>query len=130
MTPMMSDSFMIRSSSPSSFTSGARPLAEQDAITGLHFEGDDVALFVTGAGAGGNDFALDWFFLGGIGNDDASGGFFLRVEATYHYAIVVGCAYMILPQRGGGNSCGRRRSPSISWQPPERVDTECELIKA
>jgi hypothetical protein len=126
---MVSGSFMIRSSSPPSFTS-ARPVAEQDAITGLHFEGDDMALLVTGAGTGGNDFALHRFFLGRIGNDDAACGFFIHVKAAYHHAIVVACAYMILPQRGAGNSCGRRRLPSISWQPPERVDTECELIKA
>ena len=34
-----------------------------------------------------------------------------------------GCANMFLLRRSAGSTCGRRRLPSISWQPPERVGT-------
>ena len=44
---------------------GAGPLAEQDAVAGLHIEGDELAAFVAGAGADGDDFAFLRLFLGG-----------------------------------------------------------------
>src|SRR5262249_42287005 len=47
---------------------GARPLAEQHAVTGAT------------AGADGDDLALLRFLFGAVGNDDAALGFFLRLE--------------------------------------------------
>ena len=44
--PMMSASFMIRRSSPSILTSVPGPFAEQDAITSLDVEGNQLAAFV------------------------------------------------------------------------------------
>src|SRR3712207_8397744 len=38
---------------------GARPLAEQDAVAGLHVQRAQLALVVQGAGAGGDHLALD-----------------------------------------------------------------------
>src|SRR5215210_529451 len=51
---------------------GARPLAEQDAVAGLHVERAQLALVVERAGAGGDDFALLRLLLGGVGDDDAA----------------------------------------------------------
>src|SRR5215210_6088132 len=51
---------------------GARPLAEQDAVAGLHVERAQLALVVERAGADGDDFALLRLLLGGVGDDDAA----------------------------------------------------------
>jgi hypothetical protein len=45
----------------------ARPFAEQDAVAGLHVEGDDLPLFVAGAWTNSDDLAsigLSWAVLG------------------------------------------------------------------
>src|SRR5450759_4938317 len=47
---------------------GAGPLAEQDAVAGLHVEGDDLARFVARAGTDGDNLALHRLFLGGVGD--------------------------------------------------------------
>src|SRR5215217_8235139 len=49
---------------------GAGPLAEQDAVAGLHVEGDNLAALVTGARADGDDFALLRLLFGGVRDDD------------------------------------------------------------
>ena len=72
MTPMMSVPCMIRSSSPSSFTSVPDHLPNRMRSPGLHFEGDDLPLSVASAGTDGDDLALHRLFLSGIGNDDAA----------------------------------------------------------
>src|SRR5829696_532642 len=51
---------------------GARPLAEQDAVAGLHVEGAQLALVVERAGADGDHLALLRLLLGGVGDDDAA----------------------------------------------------------
>ena len=56
MMPMISDSFMIRSSWPSIF--GAGPFAEQHPVTDLHIDGDELAGLVTATGTDGNHLAL------------------------------------------------------------------------
>jgi hypothetical protein len=70
------------------FHLGARPLAEQDAIAGLHLEGDDLALLVAGPWTGSDDLTLHRLFLGGVGNDDPTHSLFLGIEATDHHPIV------------------------------------------
>src|SRR6478736_10021345 len=67
---------------------GAGPLAEQDAVAGLHFQRVDLTLLVAGAGADGDDLALARLFLGGVGDDDAPGGLFLGLDAADEHAIV------------------------------------------
>src|SRR3954469_5039014 len=61
---------------------GARPLAEQDAVAGLHVEGDDLAGFVASAGADGDDLALLRLLFRGIRDDDAALGLFLSLDAA------------------------------------------------
>ena len=56
---------------------GARPFAEQNLVTLLHIEGDELAGFVARAIADGDDFTFLRLFLGGIGDDDAAFGLFL-----------------------------------------------------
>ena len=67
---MTSDSFMMRSSSPSIFTSGARPFAEQHPIARFEIDRKELAGFVTAARTNGDDLAFLRLFLGGVGNDD------------------------------------------------------------
>jgi hypothetical protein len=57
---------------------GARPLAEQDAVAGLHVERAKLALVVQRAGADGDHFAFLRLFLGGVGDDDAARGLLFR----------------------------------------------------
>jgi hypothetical protein len=67
---MTSDSFMMRSSSPSIFTS-CRPFAEQHPIARFEIDRKELAGFVTAARANGDDLAFLRLFLGGVRNDDA-----------------------------------------------------------
>src|SRR3954470_23948343 len=67
---------------------GARPLAEQHAITGLDVDRNELAGLVAPAGADGDDFALLRLFLSGVGDDDAAGGLFLGINALDDDAIV------------------------------------------
>src|SRR5215210_5240328 len=69
---------------------GARPLAEQDAVAGLHVERAQLALVVQRAGADGDDFALLRLLLGGIGDDDAARGLLLRRHAADENAVMQG----------------------------------------
>ncbi len=57
-TPMMSDSFMIRSSSPSSFTSVPDHLPNSTRSPAFDVDRDQLAGFVAAAGTDGDDFAL------------------------------------------------------------------------
>jgi hypothetical protein len=64
---MMSVSFMIRSSSPSSLTSVPDHLP--NSAVADEVDRDQLAGLVAAARADGGDFALRVFFLGGIRND-------------------------------------------------------------
>ena len=92
---------------------GARPLAEQDAVAGLHLERDDLALLVAGARTDGDHLAFHRLFLGGIGDDDAAGGLLFGVEATDHHPVVQGtklhwiCSRIVL----GYRRCWRPTEP-------------------
>ena len=72
MTPMMSDSFMIRRSSPSMRTSVPDHLPNSTRSPALTSRAGQLAALVAGAGADGDDLALLGLLLGGIGNDDAA----------------------------------------------------------
>src|SRR6476660_10327435 len=63
---------------------GARPLAEQNLVAGLHVRGDDLAGLVAAAGADGDDLALGRLLLGGAGDDDSTLRLFLGID-TLHY---------------------------------------------
>src|SRR5690606_31516220 len=67
---------------------GAGPLAEQHAVTGLHVEGNDLALLVAGAGADGNNFTLLRLLLGGVGDDDAASGLRVLFDALDDNAVM------------------------------------------
>jgi hypothetical protein len=67
---------------------GARPLAEEHAITSLHVEGNELAALVAGAGANGDDFALLGLLLGGIGDDDAALRLFFVLDAADDDAVM------------------------------------------
>src|SRR4029077_379895 len=54
---------------------GPRPFAEQDEVTSLDIERDQLTALVTRAWADGDHFAFLRFFLGGVGNDDPTFGF-------------------------------------------------------
>jgi hypothetical protein len=70
MIPMMSDSFMIRSSSPSILTSVPDHLPKQHPITFFDIDRNELAGFVAATRADGNDLTLRGFFLGGVRDDD------------------------------------------------------------
>src|SRR5215212_3100498 len=69
---------------------GARPLAEQDAVAGLHVQRAQLALVVQGAGAGGDHLALLRLLLGGVGDDDAARGLLFRRDAADQDAVMQG----------------------------------------
>ena len=67
---------------------GARPLAEQHAVAGLHFRGDALAIVVEGARADGDDLAFLGLFLRGVGNDDAAAGLLLGCNTPHDDTVV------------------------------------------
>src|SRR3954463_15036420 len=69
---------------------GARPLAEQDAVAGLHVERDDLAGFVASAGPDGDDLALLRLLFRGIRDDDAALGLLLSLDAADDDPVVQG----------------------------------------
>ena len=76
---------MIRSSWPS-IDFRARPFAEQNPVTGLYVDGNELAGLVAATRANGEDLALRRLFLGGVRNDDpvssAQGPAFHQLSAT------------------------------------------------
>ena len=84
--PMRSASFMI-SSSPSIFTR-CRTIAEQDRITGLKVERNQLAAFITRAWTNGDHFASPRLFLGNVGNDDPVVGFEIAFRAQDDDAVM------------------------------------------
>src|SRR5215207_7054655 len=72
---------------------GARPLAEQDAVAGLHVERAELALVVQRAGADGDHLALLRLLLGGVGDDDAAGRLLFRCDAADQDAVVQGAEF-------------------------------------
>ena len=85
---MTSDSFMMRSSSPSILTSVPDHLPNKTRSPCLQVDGDELAGFVAGAGADGDDFALLRLLLGGVGNDDAALRLVIAFNATDDDAVV------------------------------------------
>ena len=86
-TPMMSVSFMIRSSSPSIFTSVPDHLPNSTKSPAFTSGAMRLPLSSTGAGADGDDFAFLRLFLGGVGDDDAAGGFLIFLDAADDHAV-------------------------------------------
>ena len=85
---MMSDSFMIRSSSPSSLTSVPDHLPNSTRSPALTSGVMILPALVAAAGTDGDDFALRGLLLGGIGDDDAALGFLLGIDALHDHAVV------------------------------------------
>src|SRR6516164_4395285 len=79
---------------------GARPLAEQHPVAGLHVGFDNLAALVAATGPNGYHFSLGRLFLCGIGDDDAALGFFLGIDTLDDHAVVqgtkLGFGHMIL----------------------------------
>src|SRR3990167_2643835 len=66
----------------------ARVLAEQNAVTDLHVQGDHVALVVLLAGADGQHFTLIGLFSGVVRDHDAGGGRGFAFDTLDDHAIV------------------------------------------
>jgi hypothetical protein len=88
MIPMMSDSFMIRSSSPSILTSVPDHLPNSTRIAFFDINRNELAGLIAAAWANGDDLALRRLFLGGIRDDDAVSGFLLGLDARDDDAVV------------------------------------------
>ena len=88
--PMMSLSFMIRSSSPSSLTSVPDHLPNRMRSPALTSRATICAGLVAGAGAGGDDLAFHRLFLGGVGDDDAARGLLFGIQPADHDPVVQG----------------------------------------
>src|SRR5262249_45690264 len=67
---------------------GARPFAEQHAITFSDIDRNELAGLVAATRTNGDDLALRRLFLGGIRDDDAAGGFFFGPDAPDDDAVV------------------------------------------
>src|SRR6185437_4119264 len=67
---------------------GAGPLAEQDAVAGLHVERHELAVLIPGARADGDDLAFHRLFLGRVRNDDAALGLAFFLDSLDHDAVV------------------------------------------
>src|SRR5215204_6744997 len=76
---------------------GARPLAEQHPVAGLHVERLDLASLVAGAGTCGDHLAFLRLFLGGVGDDDAALGLLLGVDAAHDDAVMQRTEFHELP---------------------------------
>ena len=85
---MTSDSFMIRSSSPSIFTSVPDHLPNKTRSPALRSIGIKFAGFVAGAGADGNDLAFLRLFLGRVGNNNAALRLLLAFNPAKDDAVV------------------------------------------
>src|SRR6516164_4947963 len=70
------------------FDFGARPFAEQHAISSLEIHGDQLAVLVAAARPHSDDFALLRFLLSGVGNDDPALRLLLCFDALDDHAIV------------------------------------------
>ena len=92
-TPMMSDSFMIRSSWPSILTSVPLHLPNSTLSPALTSSGDQLAALVAAAGADGDDFAFLRLLLGGVRDDDAALRLLLAFEATDDDAVMQGTEF-------------------------------------
>src|SRR4030088_1842059 len=69
---------------------GARPLAEQNLVAGLHVRGDDLAGLVAAAGADGDDLALRRLLLGGVGGGGGPLRLFLGIDTLHDHPVVQG----------------------------------------
>src|SRR5665213_3381230 len=67
---------------------GARPLAEQHAVTDLEIDRDQLAGLFAATRADGGDVALRGLFLGTIRNDDAASCLLFGVDTLDHNAVV------------------------------------------
>src|ERR1700733_4526774 len=67
---------------------GARPFAEQHAVSLFDVERDELAVLATGAGAARHDLAFHRLFLGGVGDDDAPRCLRLRFHAPNQHAVM------------------------------------------
>src|SRR3984885_10073275 len=67
---------------------GARPLAEQNAVTSLDIECHELALFIAGTRSDGDDLALHRLLFRRVGGDEAPRGLFFGVEPTDHDPVV------------------------------------------
>src|SRR5215469_766820 len=67
---------------------GARPFAEQHAVTLLHIERNELAALVANPRANSDDLSLHRLLLGGVGNDDAAGSFLFFFDAPDHDAVL------------------------------------------
>ncbi len=88
MTPMMSDSFMMRRSWPSILTSVPDHLPNRTRSPALTSSGNELAALVAGAGTDGDDLALLRLLLGGVGDDDATLGLLFGFDAADDDAVV------------------------------------------
>ena len=121
---MMSLSFMMRSSCAIDLDLGAGPLAEQDPVSLLQVQRDDLAVLAACAGPHGDDLALLRLLGGGIGNDDAAGGLGFAVDAAQGHAVVEGTKLHVVllqchrPAHGAGrrlSCCGKRGDWHSLW---------------
>ena len=87
---MMSDSFMIRSSSPSSLISVPDHLPNSTRLPAFRSIGNELAVLVAAAGADGDHFAFLRLLLGGVRDDDPAFGFLFGGDPAYDDAIVKG----------------------------------------
>ena len=108
-TPMMSLSFMIRSSLASILTSVPDHLPNSTLSPFLRSMGIELAGFVAAARADGDDLALLRLLARSVGDDDAAGRLGFRVRALDHHAIVertkLHCCDA--PIASGAAQCGR-----------------------
>jgi hypothetical protein len=65
-----------------------RPLAEQDPLARLEFDGSELAVLIADAGSDGDDLALLRLFLNGVGNDDPALRLILALDAADDDAVV------------------------------------------
>ena len=87
-TPMMSDSFMIRSSWPSILTSVPDHLPNSTRSPTLRSIGMILQSSSRPPGPYGNDLALRGLLLGGVGDDDATGGLPFGINTLDNNTIV------------------------------------------
>src|SRR5216683_2366845 len=78
---------------------GARPLAEQHPVAGLHIQRLDLAVFAAGTRPDRDHLAFHRLFLRRVGDDDAAGTLLFRLHAPDQHAVMQWTESHVIPPR-------------------------------
>ena len=122
-TPMTSDSFMIKRSSPSILTSVPDHLPNSTRSPDV--KRNELAAFVTGSRPDGDHLAFLGLFLGGVRNDDAALRLVLSFDAADDDAVVQWTEFHEFLSRLTFRYRPRAKSPGVGSSYRPTLDSHC-----